>query len=123
MAYSVDYRKRAVEYYREGHTEKQVQDAFKIYPSTLRDWEARYDDGDLTPKYPKTRKSRKLPLTELKSYVDEHSDDFQREIGEHFGCSQPAVSKALAKLDYTCKKKEHSMRSVPKKTAKNISEK
>jgi iron complex transport system substrate-binding protein len=38
--------------------------------------------------------------------VDEHSDDFQREIGEHFGCSQPAVSKALAKLDYTCKKKE-----------------
>ena len=97
MAYSEDYRKRAIEYYLEGHTEAQVQEAFKIYPSTLRDWEARYDAGDLAPNYPETRKARKLPLCELKAYVDEHSDDFQREIGEHFGCSQAAVSKALAK--------------------------
>ena len=121
MAYSEDYRKRTVEYYREGHTKAQVQEAFKIYPSTLRDWEARYDAGDLTPHYPKTRQSRKVPPDELKSYVDEHSDDFQREIGDHFGCSQPAISKALAKLDYTCKikKKKNAMPNALKKPAKN----
>jgi hypothetical protein len=39
MAYSEDYRKRTIEYYREGHTEAQVWEAFKIYPSALRDWE------------------------------------------------------------------------------------
>lgn len=30
MAYSEDYRRRAVEYYQEGHTQGEVQAAFKI---------------------------------------------------------------------------------------------
>ena len=41
MAYSIDYRKRAVEYYHEGNTQAEVKAVFKIVPSTLRDWEAR----------------------------------------------------------------------------------
>jgi transposase len=104
MAYSVDYRKRAVEYYREGHTEAEVSDAFKIGPPTLHDWEARYDRGDLAAQYPKSRAPRKIPLHELVVYVDAHPEDFQREIGEHFKCSHQAVSKALAKMGYTNKK-------------------
>lgn len=123
MAYSEDYRKRAVEYHREGHTVEQVQEAFKIYPSTLRDWETRYDRGDLMPVYPKTRQARKLPSNELITYVDSHFDDFQREIGEHFGCSQAAVSKALAKLNYSNKKKKSATPNVPKKLVKNIKKK
>jgi transposase len=105
MAYSEDYRKRAIEYYHEGNTQAEVKAVFKIFPSTLRDWEIRYEAGSLKPEYPKTRKPRKLPPDELARYIDEHPDAFLSEIGDHFGCSEPAVSKALKKLKITRKKR------------------
>jgi len=105
MAYSEDYRRRAVEYYHEGNTQSEVGDIFKIFPSTLRDWDARYAAGSLEPSYPKTRKPRKLPPEELRRYIDEHPDAFLSEIGKHFGCSAPAVFKALEKLKITRKKR------------------
>jgi len=105
MAYSEDYRKRAVEYYHEGNTQAEVRAAFKIFPSTLRDWEARCKEGSFKPDYPKTRKARKLPPDELSSYVGEHPDAFLSEIGEHFRCSAQAVAKALKKLMITRKKR------------------
>jgi transposase len=105
MAYSEDYRKRAIEYYHEGNTQAEVQAVFKIYPTTLRDWETRNEAGSLKPKYPKTRKPRKLPPDELAHYIDENPEAFLSEIGEHFNCSAPAVAKALRKLKITRKKR------------------
>lgn len=105
MAYSEDYRRRAVEYYHEGHTQIEVQTAFKIHRKTLRDWEAREKAVSLKPRYPKNRKPRKLPPDELKKYVDEHPDAFLREIGGQFGCGKEAVRKALKKIGYTRKKR------------------
>ena len=60
MAYSEDYRKRAVEFYHEGNTQEEVRNVFKIARSTLRDWEARYEAGSLKPSYPKARIKPKL---------------------------------------------------------------
>jgi transposase len=105
MAYSIDYRKRAVEYYQEGKKLREVREAFKIHPSTLRDWEARYKAGSLEPSYPETRKPRKLPPNELRAYVEKNPDAFLAEIGEHFGCSAEAVRKALNKQKITLKKR------------------
>jgi transposase len=106
MAYSRDYRERTIEYYHEGHTQAEVYEAFKVYPSTIRDWEARINDGTIEPRYPESRKPRKLPLNELSRYVNENPDAVLREIGEHFQCSAEAVRKALKKLDITVKKKQ-----------------
>ena len=39
MAYSMDYRKRAVEYKDAGHTFKELEEAFKIPPITYYDLE------------------------------------------------------------------------------------
>jgi transposase len=105
MAYSEDYRKRAVEYYQEGHTQAEVEEAFKISPNTLRDWETRMEEGDLKPSYPKSRRPRKLPPDELLAYVEENPDAFLKEIGAHFGASDVAVGKALRKLNVTRKKR------------------
>lgn len=105
MAYSEDYRKRTIEYYREGHTQAEVFTAFKVYHSTIRDWETRLAAGTLRAAYPKTRKPRKLPLDELARYIDEHPDAFLNEIGEHFSCSGEAVRKALKKMKITRKKR------------------
>jgi transposase len=106
MAHSVDYRKRTLEYYREGHTQAEILEVFKVHPATLRDWRAREAAGTLKASYPKTRKPRKIPLDELQKYVDEHPEAFLKEIGEHFGCSGEAVRKALKKLKITVKKND-----------------
>jgi len=114
MAYSEDYRKRTIEYYHEGHTQKEVFAAFKVYPRTIRDWKARMKAGSLNPSYPKTRRPRKLPPIELNSYLDQHPDAFLNEIGEHFNCSAEAVRKALKKLKITRKKRRLTTKSAPK---------
>ena len=119
MAYSEDYRKRAVEFYHEGNTPAEVSEVFKIQPATLRDWEERLAAGSLKPRYPKTRKPRKLPPDELAQYMDLHPDAFLAEIGEHFGCSAEAVRKALKKLKITRKKKRYATRSETKGPAKS----
>lgn len=105
MAYSEDYRKRAVAYHREGHTQAEVFAAFKVYPKTIRDWENRIEAGNLKPNYPKTRKPRKLPPDALARYIEEHPDAFLKEIGEQFSCSAEAVRKALKKIGITRKKR------------------
>jgi transposase len=94
---------------------------FKIHPSTLRDWEARYEAGSLKPNYPKTRKARKLPLDKLESYVNDNPDAFLSEIGEHFNCSAEAVRKALIKLSITLKKRPSATKSAAKLKEPNIS--
>jgi transposase len=105
MAYSIDFRRRALEYYHEGHTQEEVFKAFKVYPETLRDWDARNKAGTLKPNYPKNRQPRKLPPEELMRYITEHPDAFLEEIGDYFQCSAEAVRKALNKLKITRKKK------------------
>ena len=114
MAYSIDFRKRAVEYYYEGNTQEEVSAIFKISRSTLRDWENRYKAGNLEPSYPKTRKGGKLPPNELALFIEENPDTFLSEIGAHFGCSDEAVRKALIKLNITLKKRQFAMKSVVK---------
>jgi transposase len=76
MSYSIDFRRRTLEYYHEGHTQAEVFEAFKVYPVTLRDWEARNKAGNLKPNYPENRKPRKLPPDELKRYISEYLDAF-----------------------------------------------
>ena len=38
MAYSEDFRRRALEYMDAGHTYKALYEAFKIYPSAIASW-------------------------------------------------------------------------------------
>jgi len=46
-----------------------------------------------------------LPPDELLLYVEYNPDAYLAEIGEHFGCSDVAVGKALKKLSITRKKR------------------
>ena len=77
-------------------------------------------EGTLKPLYPKTRKPRKLPPDELIRYIDEHPDAFLEEIGDHFGCSDEAVRKALKKLGITRKKRRYTTKSETNPHVPNI---
>ena len=50
------------------------------------------------------RKKRKIPLEELKAFVEAHLDAFLREIAVHFDCAVPSVWTALKQIHITLKK-------------------
>jgi transposase len=104
MAYSKDFRERAIAYMDEGHTYKELYEAFKIYPTNIENWrKLRETTGALTPQYRKRRK-RKIDLEQLQRAVEEKPDAYLSELAKPFGCTEQAVFYALEKLDITVKK-------------------
>ena len=49
-------------------------------------------------------KKQKIPLEELKDFVEAHPDAFLREIAAHFDCAVPSVWAALKQIKVTLKK-------------------
>ena len=117
MAYSKDFRERALAYMDEGHTYKELYEAFKIYPSTIEDWRKLLaDTGSLNPQYRKTRK-RKIDLEKLQQAIEEKSDAYLSELVKPFGCTEQAVFYALEKLDITVKKTVYVRRKIRSRAA------
>jgi len=104
MAYSIDFRKRAIEYMDAGHTGKELYEAFKIYPSTVGDWRKLLErTSSLKPEYRKTRK-RKIDIVELERVLERKPDMTLPELAKVFGCTKQAVHTALKRAKITRKK-------------------
>ena len=104
MAYSIDYRRRAIEYKDAGHTYKELYEAFKIYPTTLERWRKLLEKtGELNPQYKKTRK-RKIDLKKLEQAIEEKPDLYLSELALMFDCTEQAIHYALKRLKITYKK-------------------
>ena len=58
MAYSEDYRKRAIEYKDSGHTFGELREAFKIPPRTYYDWKQKFADGYYDRKVKRQRQAQ-----------------------------------------------------------------
>ena len=69
------------------------------------------DTGELSPKPICGKQPTKINLSELYKQTLEHPDWFQDEYAQTFGVTQSAISKALAKLGITSKKKTSFMRN------------
>ena len=105
--YSIDYRKRAIEYMDEGHSQKELYEAFKIYPSTVNDWRKLLKEtGELRPQYPKTRKG-KIDLKKLEQEIERKPDITLAELALIFDCRAQSVHTAQKKLKITYKKNIH----------------
>jgi transposase len=104
MAYSIDFRERALAYMDEGHTCDELYEAFKIPPTTLLSWRKLLSEtGSLKPQYRKTR-SGKTDKEKLLQAIEEMPDAYLSELAKPFGCTEQAVFYALKKLDVTVKK-------------------
>ena len=104
MAYSEDFRKRALAYMDEGHTYEELYEAFKIYPSAIASWRKLHSEtGSLKPQYRKTR-SGKIDKEALQRAVEEKPDAYLSELAKPFDCTEQAVFYALKKLNITVKK-------------------
>jgi transposase len=102
--YSIDFRKRAIEYMDARHTGKELYEAFKIYPSTVNDWRKLLKEtGELKPQYPKTRKG-KIDLKKLEQEIKKKPDITLSELALIFNCKKQSVHAAEKKLKITYKK-------------------
>ena len=119
MAYSIDYIKRAVAYRQEGHTFKQLWEAFGIPSATYYDWDEKLNSGYYEIAIKRERR-RKIDKAMLRQAVADNPDAFLKELAEQFGCTAPAVFYALEKLDITRKKNHLPITKNPKKNGRSI---
>jgi transposase len=112
MAYSMDFRKRAIEYMEKGHTVAQLREAFGIFASTLNAWRKLMNEtGSLKPRAIPGRPPM-IDLENLKRAVEEKPDAYLRELAEPYNCSTTAVFNALRKHKITYKKNFHLFRKI-----------
>ena len=104
MAYSIDFRKRAVAYKQEGHTFAQLREAFGIPSETFYDWKEKLQSGYYLTTIKRERK-RKIDKVALKQAVAKKPDSYLKELAEPFGCTATAVYYALENLGITIKKR------------------
>jgi transposase-like protein len=119
MAYSMDYRERAVAYKQEGHTFKQLREAFGIPSETYYQWREKLADGYYQTPI-KRERVRKIDKAVLRQAVADRPDAFLKEYAGQFGCTATAVFYALKKLNITRKKRPLPIPKSPKSGVKNI---
>ena len=120
MAYSADFKRRAVEYKQKGHTFKQLKEVFGIHHSTYYQWVKELENGFEKQKTPRQR-SRKIDKEKLRQIVEENPDLYLRELAELFDCSLQAIFYCLKKLKITLKKNVHLFREIRRKKARIFS--
>jgi transposase len=121
MSKSVDFRKRAIEYYKdEGHTIRDTAKVFGVGKTTIENWVALLAETGNLENRPLNRTYKKIDPEKLKTYVAEHNDDTLGEIAEYFGCSIHAVDQALRKHKITYKKKRRSTLSETRRNESNL---
>jgi transposase len=106
MSKSVDFRKRAIEYYKDGgHTIRDTAKVFGVGKTTIENWVALLAETGNLENRPLNRTYKKIDPEKLKTYIVEHNDDTLCEIAEYFRCSIHAVDQALRKHKITYKKR------------------
>jgi len=115
--YSIDYKRRAVEYKQEGHTFKELKEAFKIPNQTYYRWAEEYRYGFERPE--PAERPRKINLEQLKQAIEENPDAYLKELAEPFGVTEQAVFYALKKLNITLKKRRSRIQKSQTKLGPN----
>jgi transposase len=105
MAYSIDYRKAAIEFKESGHTFVQLKEVFKITPRTYYQWlELLQTTGSLQFRNASERRG-KIDMETLKKAIEEKPDAYLRELATKFDVSTVAIHKRLKKHKITYKKR------------------
>jgi transposase len=110
MVYSIDLRKRALNYIANGGTRLEASKIFGVTIPTLANWLSREKQQDLAPRM-KGSKPSKIDNEKLKKYIELYPDSYLREIAAHFNSTLQAVFYACKRLDITLKKKPLTTRN------------
>ena len=107
--YSNDFRKRAMAYYEEGHTQVETCEIFGMSRATLCNWiKQKKETGSVALKPRPKQRRRKIDETALRTYIEAHPDAYYKEISEAFGVSDMAIIYACRRYGITRKKRRHA---------------
>lgn len=101
MTYSLDLRRRVVEFVEQGGSKAEASRVYRVSIWCVYDWCKR---SDLRPKQLPERRKRKLDWEALRRHVQEHPDALLRERAEHFRVHINAIWYALKEIELTHKK-------------------
>ena len=101
MTYSIDLRKRVVEFVQEGGSKAEASRRYKVSLWCVNDWCKRQD---LTPK-PQKRRQRKLDWEALSRHIEEYPDALLRERAQYFEVHINAIWYATRQMKLTRKKR------------------
>ena len=108
MSYEIKYRERVIEYLKEGHTEKETAEVFKVSTFTIWKWKSKLNETGTLEAKKRQGTWRKIEPAKLTKYIKEHPDAYLKEMAKEFGCSDVAVLKALKRLKIS-RKKNHTL--------------
>lgn len=118
--YSVDLRKRVLDYIEETKDKEKASQLFKVGIATIYRWISRKTQtGNVTP-FPKKAYRKKIDDQKLIAYVTQNPDHFLSEIADHFGTTLQAIFYALQRLKITRKKRLLSIRREVLKLEKSL---
>jgi transposase len=124
IPYNSEFRERVIAVMKHGGTIINTAKRFKVSESTVRRyWEQHNEIGNISPKKRPEIRKRKVNYDEVLEYVNNHSDQTLKEIGEVFKISAQTVSRIFRKLNYTFKKKVYFMSKEMKKKEPNLKKK
>lgn len=103
MTYSVDLRKRAVDFVNGGGSKTEAARRFRVGRSTIYDWMKR---ETLTPSKAGPKQPWKLDPERLKAHVDSDAEAYLDERARDLGVSIHAVHYGLKRLNLTRKKND-----------------
>jgi transposase len=119
--YSLDFKKRTVEYCLENHTIKETTKIFKISRTTLNRWIKELKvTGELKAEYDSSNRTfKKIDPEKFKEYIKENSDALQKEMATHFSCCRKSITKLMGKLGITRKKRQNFIKNAAKGNVTN----
>ena len=107
MSYEVSFRKRILKSLDEGKSITKTAQLFDISVSSIKRWRKKQATGSLEDPVRK-RNFKKIDPAKLEAYVLEHPDAYLSELAEVFQCATSSIHEALAKLNFTRKKKSNT---------------
>ena len=105
MAYPIELRQKALQYYQQCQNASQVCRAYNIDPKTLRSWQRRYEQTGSVSHQIRGGNATRIDKQKLIDYLDKHPDAYQHEIAAYLGCTTPNVCYLLKVMGITRKKR------------------
>jgi len=106
MAYSIDYRRRVIEFLEEGHSQEETSIIFKVGTTTIKNWLSLLSETGSLEKRPLDRKPRKFDTEKLNAYNEKNPDALLKDIAAEFNGSTTGAFYALEREKITLKKND-----------------
>jgi len=105
QAYSIDLRKKVIEFIAQGNTQKLATQVFNLNKATVNRWCLRYKkEGHIAPRKNLGKKA-KVTKEDFEIYISQNPNFTTADMGKYFNISSPGALYWLRKFGFSYKKK------------------